>query len=149
MSSRRQQKDQRRRNLDAFKHRIEAADRSSIVVDSPAEEKLTEALIAFVEPYVNAMSTHDDLAKLYRVAVAAWNLALMPPDQQSDALDRELPKLLPGGSDDDVQLLRGFIEHLIAQKALLFPSDRRSVFAFELVERKDDHPLLRVASGFA
>ena len=159
MASRRRQKDERRRERaaqqpnvrdeEAFRRRIEDTHGKRFVPASPGQEKMSDVLEAFVDPYVNETATHADLVKLYGVAVAAWNLALFPPDQQRAALDQTLHNVLPGASRDDVEFLRRFVEDLVARKNLLFPDNRRAIIAFELLESENGDPYLQVASTLA
>ena len=48
----------------------------TIVRPSPGQEKMSEVLLDFVEPYSEQWETAEELRKLLTLAVIAWNAAL-------------------------------------------------------------------------
>jgi hypothetical protein len=49
-----------------------------VVFEPGGEEKMSEVLTSFVEPYLEFADTREEFDKLIALAVGAWNATLLP-----------------------------------------------------------------------
>ncbi|MDR3634043.1 MAG: hypothetical protein P4L84_09575 [Isosphaeraceae bacterium] len=154
MSSRRRQKDERKQEralreqrLQGLRSQVEPAPLAGdeLFGTPPGMEKMSEALEAFIEPYVGMVTSDDDLRKLVSVAVIGWNAALLGPDRYQAVVESHLATLVPDVAEHERDLLRGFIESLIERKNTLFADNRRFIASFELANQ-GGRPILSVSS---
>ena len=66
------------------------------------------------------------------LAVMAWNIALFPDEEQSHVQGMLLESLPPQLSGEDVGVLLGTIDTLIARKRLLYPQVREYILTHNL-----------------
>lgn len=62
------------------------------------EEKMSEVIMSFVEPYMDLVHTWKEYDKLIGLAVVAWNAALLLENEQNGMVDKiigNLPALEP------------------------------------------------------
>ncbi len=116
-----------------------------ILIEPKGQVKMSEVLEAFVEPYLDAAETDDALQKLFTLAVAAWNAALLPEPKQQAMVD-DLIGSQSGLSRRDKKDLRSMIDALIARKKAHFADYRRAIVQFNLAETRGGDLHLTVAS---
>jgi hypothetical protein len=89
----------------------------------PVALKLSECLVALVQPYRQDDLTRDGYQKLITVASVAWNVCSFPPDQRERLLERSLEAI----PMVDRPMARALILEFIVRKNELFPDDRRFI----------------------
>jgi hypothetical protein len=98
-------------------------------------EKMSEVLDRFIEPYmegVGAPATEDDLRKLLTVAVLAWDVANLSPDQQKAQIDQIIREGVSHKSDADQRLFRTLVEDMIDRKNTHFSTINRTIISFDV-----------------
>jgi hypothetical protein len=118
--------------------------RDILVVDPPGAAKMSEALLALVEPEWNLCSDEEAMRKLLTLGVAAWNAALMKGAKRSAFLE-ELAQGFPTEARHEFMQV---VEPLIHRKEKLFPHIQRPILSFELTWPSGE-PYLSVISGLA
>jgi hypothetical protein len=113
---------------------------SVLVKDVPGVEKMSEILSGFARPLLDMCDSKEDYAKFLRLAVVAWNAALLPEQERAGFLhDTKITDVLgPQGMQ--------IMEYLIERKLDLFPDKKRPVLDIEAVDLGDRFSL-RVISG--
>jgi hypothetical protein len=102
--------------------------------------KVSACLIDVMGPYLEECESGEAYRKLVALASAAWNLALLSPEERQGNTDRLLQSL----PDEDRALVEVMLQQLIARKEELFPHDRRFVVNADVLE-EGDH--FRVVAG--
>jgi hypothetical protein len=104
----------------------------------PSEIKMSEVLLDFVAPYQDAIDdTKESLGKLLTIAVAAWNMSLLPEEKQRAILN-DLAKALP--SDKKTQAgFREIVASLIARKKVHFAEYDRFIIEFDVIDQGDNY----------
>ena len=98
-------------------------------------EKMSEILIEFVKPYLDNAKTYQRRQALFGLAVASWNMAILPEKERQKTLKNMLKKLDKHKDPElanDTQIL---IEQFIERKLTLFADCNRLITDFELHER--------------
>jgi hypothetical protein len=118
--------------------------------DSPRREsvagrektKLSEALVALIEPYRRGV--HDLLGyqRLITLAAFAWNLTVLPADQRDAALLDAAREV----NVEDRTMLKAIITEFLGRKLELFPDDHRMIVSYEVTESAGRYHVL-VASA--
>lgn len=121
--------------------------RTSVVVE-PHEVKMSEVLEAFVDPYLDDAKNHAQRGKLFSLAVAAWNLALVPEVDRQHTLEELIQKGLIGSTPAAKQDFRSLIGELVARKQTFFAENTRWIVEFQLQEMGETFHL-SVASTLA
>ena len=104
-----------------------------ILIEPKGQVRMSEVLEAFVEPYLDDAETDDAFRKLFTLAAAAWNAALLPQAQQQTMVD-DLIGSQTGLSRRDKKDLRSMLDALIARKKAHFADYRRAIVEFNLTE---------------
>ena len=105
------------------------------VVFTPSKDgvKMSEVLEAFIQPYLEAAPTQEDVRKLMTIASMAWNISLLPEERRAGAIEQAL-------SDMSLQArekVRFLLDYFIQRKEQNFAEFRRAVLGFEVRETKD------------
>lgn len=103
------------------------------VFNPPGQEKMSEILEEFVEPYLQYTENVQQVKKLMLIASVAWNAALMEGDKREDFLQGMLESLPPDGRDDSLALIDGMIKH----KLKYFAAYRRLVVSVQVFDTGD------------
>jgi hypothetical protein len=119
---------------------------ADVVVNPAGEVKMSEVLEDFVEPYLDMTTSRDQRLKLLAIAVFAWNLTLMPEDQQQQELDKIVTELAKGQGRQMKQDIREILEEMMERKRQFFAQHQRYILDFELRERRNDFHLSVVSS---
>lgn len=88
--------------------------------------KLSEVLLEFAEPLTVTVRTEEDFEAAVEIAILAWNLSFLLPDDRSTFLKQSIPSL-SGGKNTLPFEVEQCIQMLLARKQALFPDDRRFV----------------------
>lgn len=107
------------------------------LVQNPAGmEKMSEVLEAFVEPYLGFTDNRADREKLFLIAVAAWNLALMPAKKRPAVIKELIAASVDKKDRLAQQDIREILNEMVARKLDLFPDNQRFIMEFQLQETK-------------
>ncbi len=95
----------------------------------PGEERMSEVLERFVDPYVRQARDDADYRKLMTLAVGAWNTSLLEPEKQADFL-ASLTGILP--SPTRQKDLRDILLGMIERKKRFFADNHRFILEHQL-----------------
>ncbi len=109
-------------------------------VNPAGQEKMSEVLSRFVEPYARYATSEEDYQRLYSVATLAWNAALVS-ETELPTLDALIHRFMPA-AEDDAKLI---IDELIHRKRKYFSQYSRMILHYD-VEMIGDDVHLTVAS---
>jgi hypothetical protein len=116
-----------------------------IISNPEGQEKMSEVLEAFVEPYLYTTHTYEQQQVLLTLACFAWNLSLLPADQQSAELDTILRSLTPASDQVVKEETREILEEMMIRKKDFFADNKRYILNFEL-QKGSQNPQLSVIS---
>ncbi|MCT7962985.1 hypothetical protein NG791_20135 [Laspinema sp. D1] len=102
------------------------------VMNPKGEVKMSEVLEAFVKPYLTFIDNWSEQEKMFHLAVIAWNLTLMPEDEQAAMIDEFMKVALKGNDPLAEQEARGIIDGLIARKQKFFDEHKQFIIDFQL-----------------
>jgi len=114
--------------------------------ESGPGRKMSEVLLAFVDPYLYLAGNRKMLDRLLATAAAAWNASLLPVDEREGFLDEAGRIILAEAGKQAADDFRPIMRDLIARKQRLFPGDERVVVEYE-VRRVGGRDQLVVASA--
>ncbi|MGG6270529.1 hypothetical protein ACQ4M3_37920 [Leptolyngbya sp. AN03gr2] len=105
---------------------------SGIVTSPKNEVKMSEVLEDFVEPYLDFARNRHQREKLFGIAVAAWNLALMPEAERESMIEQLIQHALQSNDPLAQQDTREILHDLIERKQTLFADNSRYIVEFQL-----------------
>jgi hypothetical protein len=108
---------------------------AGVVMNPAGEAKMSEVLEDFIEPYSDLLKTRSEHENLIRIAIIAWNIALMPHSKQQSLINRFITHDLGGKDLLDQQATKKFINELIARKQALFAGNKRFIVDFQLQDQ--------------
>lgn len=100
--------------------------------ESGPGRKMSEVLLAFIEPYLYLAENREMLDRLVATAAAAWNASLLPEDKREGFLDEAGRIMLAEAGKQSADDFRPIMRDLIARKQRLFSRDERVVVKYEL-----------------
>jgi hypothetical protein len=104
---------------------------SKLVPHPEGEVKMSAVLEDFMEPYLDGHESDQVFKFFLEIAVIAWNIALLPEDQQSQQVDWVVAKADQGGTQVQKEM-HSVLEELIARKKQHFASIQRQIVEFQL-----------------
>jgi hypothetical protein len=116
-------------------------------IEPRGEQKMSEVLEAFVEPYFGLASTDDGHRVLVHLASLAWNAALLPENERQTLLNQAVESGLPGFQGQAREELQDLLANMIARKLAFFDDNKRFILSVELTGGKGGY--LSVASTSA
>ena len=99
----------------------------------PGQEKMSEILQEFVEPYLQYTENVPQVEKLMVVASVAWNAALMEGDNRASLLQGMRESIPPDARDDTLAIIDGMIK----RKLKHFAAYRRFVVSVQVTDTGD------------
>jgi len=105
-------------------------DKDLIVVRSRDGIKMSQVLERFVEPYMEQVKTEDAYRKLLSIAVAVWNVALLPSEKRLAYLNG-LQAMLPDEVRDEGKKT---VVELLERKEKHFSHYRRMIIDFDVAD---------------
>lgn len=120
-----------------------ARPKATVVVNPPGQVKMSEVLMALVEPEWHTCKDEDAMNKLLTLGIIAWNAANLKGAKRTAFLE-EMSQSFP------IDLRRDFmyvVEPFIRRKEQLFPHILRPMLSFDLTWRPSGEPYLQVVSG--
>lgn len=144
LNSQRQEKDQQKA-LNKLQRRVQRGplgDKIAGLIANPkGQDKMSEVLQAFVEPYKDFARNKQQQEKLLSIAMLAWNLALLPPDQQQSRKDQMIEGLCAGQGRRAKQDTREILDDLITRKQSFFADNKRYIVDFQLQDMGQSYHL--------
>ena len=92
--------------------------------------KISEVLDEFIDPYRKELNTAEEYRKFMGVAVIAWNLAMLPEEDQPSRINEIIMSLSAEIRSDT----RVFIEDLIERKKKYFSHHSRRILDYEVAD---------------
>jgi hypothetical protein len=111
------------------------------VIEPSGEEKMSEVLTDFIEPYLEFADTDEAHRKLLTLAVMAWNASFLPEKEQQDMINRVLDAGIPTGTEELKAGLKEIVNMLIVRKKVYFSEYTRKIVDYELTDRGRDYHL--------
>jgi hypothetical protein len=99
--------------------------------ESEPGRKMSEVLVAFIEPYLGDAPTRAMKERLVSTAVMAWNASLMPEDERTEFLDEAARAVLAGSGKQAMDEFMSVVRDLIERKQRLFSGDERIVVSYQ------------------
>jgi hypothetical protein len=96
------------------------------------QAKMSDALEAFVEPYLEHAETYQATQNLYSMAVMAWNLALVSEEERQSTLNDFINQGAFGKSKRDQQEVIEIFTEMIERKLKFFGENRKFIADFQL-----------------
>jgi hypothetical protein len=96
------------------------------------DDKLSDLLGDFLAPYSQLAEDEQSYRNLLRIGIAAWNLALFPPEQHPALLDELVSPERLAVDEAARAEMRALLEALVARKREHFAAERRYIVDFDL-----------------
>jgi hypothetical protein len=102
-------------------------------IGPPGAEKMSTVLEEFVSPFLADAEDIEDIRELYKIGVAAWNMALLPTRRQDEVLEALVGEVHPETVTDhhELQILLG---RMIRRKQAYFASNRRMIVGLQIYQ---------------
>jgi len=113
-----------------------------ILYEPPGVEKMSEVIIKFMKPYIDYIETDEALEKLVSLTILAWNISLLPNDNQNEMFD-EITSSLPNPESKD---MKNLIKEMIKRRKKYFANYTRSIIDYKISKTKDGLHLSVVSS---
>ena len=111
------------------------------IVESRDDEKMSEILVEFVGPYLDMVDSDETYRMLLTLAIAAWNMSLLPEEEQKDML-KEILEAMSGASKWQKVRLKSILKSLIARKKAFFSNCKRMILSFDLEDTGEGYRLM-------
>jgi hypothetical protein len=113
--------------------------RDLVLVEPPGFEKMSVVLDEFARPFFGSnLAREHGIHYLFVVAAAAWNIAMMPQDQQEQAVDGNVKRLAsqlsPGDPDILARDIRDLFRQMIAHKNAYFSENKRPIHSIDVTD---------------
>lgn len=110
--------------------------------------KMSEVILDFAEPLLDALDDDELFENAINCAVACWNLSFLPEKKQQRQVQAIVNEL--GKSDQLTRFeFEDCVRMLLERKRILFADEKRIVVNYKIVEEEEDHHRLLVMSVFA
>ncbi|TAK33603.1 MAG: hypothetical protein EPO21_12465 [Chloroflexota bacterium] len=109
---------------------------SEVVFQTGSSEKMSEVLLAFVEPYQEYATTRDAFERLIAIGVVAWNAALVSPEDRHSLLDETSKSIQESAGKEDAEVYKALVNDLIKRKERYFASNKRVIVTYQVTEGK-------------
>ncbi|MBU1052394.1 MAG: hypothetical protein KKC46_01015 [Proteobacteria bacterium] len=106
---------------------------------SPASrKKMSEIITEFAAPLLDAANNFEDQKKAISIAIAIWNISLLPEENQSQSL-KEIESIVSSSTegDDFPKVRQEIFSYLIYRKNHLFQDIKRFVQDYEIFETSE------------
>ena len=125
---------QKQKQLEILKDKLKESPLHSaeIVLEPTGEVKMSEVLMAFVEPYRQIANTEEAMQKLITLAVMAWNASLVSSEEQQEMVEEFLKVGMPDATEELKAELKEIVNELIDRKKRYFSEYQRVIIDFEL-----------------
>ena len=96
----------------------------------PGQEKMSDVLEEFLDPYIDDAENDDAYRKLIQFGVIAWNAALLEGDAQREAVEKMI-EIAPASLRRD---LRNILLEMIERKQRHFSDNLRTILDYQLTD---------------
>jgi hypothetical protein len=145
VSRSKKKKRKRKKLFDRFKTKLDQEGLlkdKRIIINPPGEEKMSDLLMRFIEPYTEVATTDEAFGKLIAIAVVAWNAAILPPKERKEMIDNIIDSAIPMAKED----AKAIIEQMIKRKEKHFGENRRMILNYQLTETREGRHLAVVST---
>ena len=116
--------------------RSKLAGRETTFVDN-VQEKMSDVIEDFIEPYRVATTTDDEYRSLIGIAIIAWNAALLSGPQRATFLKEAFTAIAPAVGHNAQADFVAFLNELIERKMQHFPNNRRYIVNYRITPTPD------------
>ena len=116
-----------------------------IVRNPRGEAKMSEVLETLVQPFEDFANTYEARKMLMTLGIAAWNVALLPTEEQNKAID-DLLAAVEDVDKRDKEVMKDMIVTLIARKQSLFADNKRYILSYKLTDQGNNWHLSVVST---
>jgi len=106
-----------------------------VVYNAPGEIKMSDALEEVIAPFVEDADTLVAMKNLVGMGAMVWNIALMPPDEQTEQIKKLIKTM--GTEPEDAEILYKMIHEMIKRKQALYPAVHRFIVSTEVEDVGD------------
>jgi hypothetical protein len=100
----------------------------AIIQSPPGYEKMSEVIAEFVHPYLEEAGSEQELRNLFGIAIAVWNLGLLPAPDRPAAVDQIVEVAQPEARSD----LRGLVENMLRRRMTQYAGNTRAIIQYTL-----------------
>jgi thermostable 8-oxoguanine DNA glycosylase len=135
MSKRKLARKREAEELDKFKRRFAARELSKgrKVNLRSSQEKMSEVIEQFIEPYKDSATTPEDYGKLIGLAILAWNASLLEGAERQAMLD-QMMNTLSANDKEARKALKEVLDEMMKRKAQYFSENKRIIVDYQLSE---------------
>ena len=108
-----------------------------VVVEPPGVEKMSEVLTDFAKPLLDQCEDNESARGIIVLAIAVWNTALLPEEEQREAVEEVFVALSQSIPDEFLPAFRADISMLMARKREHFPHINRHILDYQFTEQDD------------
>ncbi|MCU0567438.1 MAG: hypothetical protein MUF49_12665 [Oculatellaceae cyanobacterium Prado106] len=105
---------------------------AGIVANPKGQVKMSAVLEQFAEPYVEPLQEFSEVKGMYRLAIVAWNAALLPESDRPSLLDPVMEIATKGMNHKAKQELKTMVDDMMARKLELFDENKRHIIDFQI-----------------
>jgi hypothetical protein len=114
-----------------------------VVYNAPGEIKMSDALEEVMAPFMDDADTLTAMKNLVGIGAMVWNITLIPPNEQEEAIQKLIKTM--GPKPEGAEVLYQMIGEMMQRKQALYPEVHRFIVSFE-VEDIGDGWYISVAS---
>lgn len=134
---------------DILLEKIKNADylpKKTIIVESANKGwKMSEVLIDFARPLLDAAENAQAMEKALTLAIVVWNASLLPEASQKDMIQKIVEATSSSGFKEDEEIGRSYVDMLLKRKRSYFSHCQRMIAEWHF-EKEGDDLHLNVAS---
>jgi hypothetical protein len=112
-----------------------------VVIASSEENKMSEVLEAFAEPYLALADSDEATRRVIALAAAGWNASFHDREAQREMIDDLLNHIMPDAPRRDKSDFRKIMAELIRRKRAYFAEDNRYILNYKLTDLGDSFHL--------
>ena len=96
---------------------------------------MSEVIIDFAKPLLDAVQTNEEMQRAIGMAIAMWNVAILPDKEQKDFLRKFFNNTKDSSSNQDLPEEHDqVVSYFIARKKVFFSDIKRMILDYECVE---------------
>lgn len=111
----------------------------NLVRESPAEDNMSEIMLAFVEPFVEVFKQKDEeiWKKLINLAMVAWHSSLMKPNLRKEMMGEALDEIFIGEDREGRDGIFKLMELMLKIKKENFAEYRQTILDYHIKYEED------------
>ena len=132
------------KGMEALKRKVQSGTpfgNRKVVFQASSGEKMSETLLAFLEPFQKDATTQDAFERLVAVGATAWNAALFPQDKRKALIDEISKAIEESAGKEGAEVYRDLINELIKRKERYFANNKRLIASYEVTGDKGNFHL--------